>query len=378
VPPMPSPSAPRRIRAAVLREPGRPLTVEELDLGAPRDGEIEVRIAASGVCGSDLHQILGEYHLPLPCVPGHEGAGVVERVGPGVSGIAPGDHVVLLWRSPCGHCTYCLAGRPALCPHAAEIRRHGVMPDGTSRLSAGGQTVHHFLGVSCWAEYAVVPAAAVVPVPEEVPLEYAALVGCAVVTGVGAAWNAAALRPGQSVAVFGCGGVGLNILQGAALAGAHPIVAVDAQASKEALAATFGATHFVHGGRADVVDAVRSLTGGGAEVAFEAVGLPSLMEAALAATRPGGQAVLVGVAPEGAAARFDPQALVQQEKTIRGCIYGSAQPARDIPRLLQLFSAGRLRLGELVGRRRPLSEINLAVADMRTGEVARVVVDPQA
>ncbi len=376
---MPStPSAPRRIRAAVLREPGRPLAIEELDLGAPREGEVEVRIAASGVCGSDLHQILGEYRLPLPCVPGHEGAGVVERIGPGVSGIVPGDHVVLLWRSPCGHCSYCLAGRPALCPHAAEVRRHGAMPDGTSRLRAGGQTVHHFLGVSCWAEYAVVPAAAVVRVPAELPLEYAALVGCAVVTGIGAAWNAAALRPGQSVVVFGCGGVGLNILQGAALAGAHPIVAVDSQADKEALTTIFGATHFVDGRRADVVEAVRALTDGGADAAFEAVGLPALMETALAATRPGGQVVLVGVAPEEALARFNPQALVQHEKTIRGCIYGSAQPARDIPRLLQLFAAGRLRLGELVGRRRPLAEINRAIADMRTGTVARVVVDMQA
>lgn len=365
------------MRAAVLRAPGQPLSVETVELAAPRQGEVEVRIAASGVCGSDLHQILGEYHLPLPCVPGHEGAGVVERVGPGVAGLAVGDHVVLLWRSPCGHCAHCLSGRPALCPHAAEVRRRGVLPEGTSRLSAGDQTVHHFLGVSCWAEYAVLPVSAVVRIPEEVPLEYAALVGCAVVTGVGAAWNAAALRPGQSVAVFGCGGVGLNILQGAALAGAHPIVAVDAQPAKADLAVTFGATHFVDGRRAEALEVVRELTGGGADVAFEAVGLPGLIETALAATRPGGQAVLVGVAPEGAAARFDPQLLVQQEKVIRGCIYGSAQPARDIPKLLQLFSAGRLRLQELVGRRHGLSAINQAVAEMRSGVVARVVIDPR-
>jgi len=367
----------RRIRAAVRWGVGRPLTVEAVDLAAPREGEVEVRVEASGVCGSDVHQIQGEYHLPLPCVLGHEGAGVVARVGPGCPGIAAGEHVVLLWRSPCGHCPYCLAGRPALCDHAAGIRQKGVMPDGTSRLSAGGRMVHHFLGVSSWAEYAVVPAASVVPIPREVPLPYAALVGCAVVTGVGAAWNAANLRPAQSVAVFGCGGVGLNILQGAALAGAHPIVAVDAQPAKEALATTFGATHFVDGRRADAVEAVRSLTGGGAEVAFEAVGLPVLMETALAATRKGGVTVLVGVAPEGASARFDPQVLVQQEKTIRGCIYGSAQPARDIPRILGLFTAGKLRLRELVSSRRPLGDINEAIAEMRTGTVARVVIDTQ-
>ncbi len=375
---MSSPTGSRRILAAVLRAVGTPLAVEELDLGAPREGEVEVRIVAGGVCGSDIHQIKGEYHLPLPCVPGHEGAGVVERVGAGVSGVAPGDHVVLLWRSPCGHCIHCLAGRPALCLHAAAIRQRGVMPDGTSRLTGGGAPVHHFLGVSCWAQYAVVPAASVVPIAHEVPLEYAALVGCAVVTGVGAAWNAAQIRPGQSVAVFGCGGVGLNILQGAALAGAHPVIAVDAQPAKETLALQFGATHFVDGRRPDAVEAVRTLAGDGAEVTFEAVGLPALMEAALAATRRGGMAVLVGVAPEGATARFDPQVLVQQEKTIRGCIYGTAQPARDIPRLLGLFVAGRLRLAELVSRRRPLCEINAAIAEMQTGTVARVVVDPWA
>ena len=373
-----SPHAPRRIRAAVLWEVGRPLTVEEVELEAPRDGEVEVRVAAAGVCGSDIHQVLGEYHLPLPCVPGHEGSGVITRVGPGVpADLSPGVPVVLLWRSPCGRCPYCLSGRPALCDQAAGMRQRGVMRDGTTRLRAGETLLHHFLGVSCWADHVVVPAASVVPIPREIPLEYAALVGCAVVTGVGAAWNTAGLRPGQSVAVFGCGGVGLNILQGAALAGAHPIVAVDAQAGKQGLAMTFGATHFVDGRREDAVPAVRELTGGGAEVSFEAVGLPALMETALEATRKGGTAVLVGVAPEGATARFNAQVLVQQEKSIRGCIYGSAQPARDIPRLLGLFTAGRLRLQELVSARHPLGEINAAIAEMRTGAVARVVVDPQ-
>jgi S-(hydroxymethyl)glutathione dehydrogenase/alcohol dehydrogenase len=366
----------RRIRAAVLWEAHRPLEVREAELDAPHEGEVEVRVAAAGVCGSDIHQLLGEYRLPLPCVPGHEGAGVVTRVGPGVQHVRPGDHVVLLWRSACGRCRPCLDGRPALCERAVAIRRDGVMADGQSRIRVEGRPVHHFIGVSCWADHAVLPASGVVPIPAEVPLELAALVGCAVVTGVGAAWNAAALRPWQSVAVFGCGGVGLNVIQGAALAGAHPIVAVDARPEKADLARTFGATAFVAGRGAEAVPRVRELTGGGADVAFEVVGIPALQEAAVAATRAGGTTVLVGVAPSGASLRLDPELLVQQDRTLRGSIYGSGRPDRDIPRLLALFAAGRLKLGELLSRRYALDEVNEAVAAMRAGDLARVLIDP--
>lgn len=375
---MASDRAPRRIRAAVLWEVGQPLTVQEVELAAPHAGEVEVRVASAGVCGSDIHQLLGEYRLPLPCVPGHEGAGVVARVGPGVVGLAPGDHVVLLWRSPCGRCPHCLSGRPALCEEAGLIRQRGVMPDGTSRLRAEGRELHHFLGVSCWAEAVVVPAASVVRIPPGVPLHLAALVGCAVVTGVGAAWNAARLRPGQSVAVLGCGGVGLNILQGAALAGAQPIVAVDAQPGKEGLARTFGATHFLVGTGPEAGAAIRDVLPGGADVAFEAVGVPALMEAAVAATRRGGLTVLVGVAPEGATLRLDPLALVQHERRLCGCIYGSGHPALEIPRLLELFTADRLKLHELVSRSWPLGEVNRAISEARSGVAARVLLDPSA
>ena len=367
----------RRIRAAVLWEVHRPLAVEEAELAAPREGEVEVRVEAAGVCGSDIHQLLGEYRLPLPCVPGHEGAGVVARVGPGVQGVRPGDHVVLLWRSACGHCSWCLDGRPALCENAVAIRQRGVMADGESRIRVGGRPVHHFIGVSCWAEYCVLPAAAVVPIAADIPLEVAALVGCGVVTGVGAAWNAAEVRPWQSVAVFGCGGVGLNVIQGAALSGAHPVVAVDARPEKAELARRFGATHFVAAGAGDAVRAVSDLTGGGADVAFEVVGIPALQETAVAATRRGGTTVLVGVAPTGSTVRLDPEVVVQQDRTIRGCIYGSGRPDRDIPRLLRLFAAGRLKLGELMSRRYALGEINEAVAAMRAGDLARVVIDTQ-
>lgn len=365
----------RRMRAAVLWEPGRPLSVEEVELLPPRAGEIEVAVTCAGVCGSDIHQLVGEYRLPVPCVPGHEGAGIVERVGPGVTHLGPGDPVVLLWRSPCGRCEFCLAGRPALCTEAGGLRERGVLGDGRTRLRARGRTVHHFLGVSCWAEFVVVPEAAAVRIPAGVPPEHAALAGCAVVTGVGAAWNRAAVRPGEAVAVFGCGGVGLNILQGAAAAGAHPVVAVDAQPAKEDLARTFGATHFVAGGPGAAAEVVR-LTAGGAAACFEAVGLPALAEAAVAATRRGGRTVLVGVAPGGASVRFDPQALVQQERAVLGCLYGSCRPAEEIPRLLRLAAAGRLRLAELVSRRYGLEQIERAVADARGGLAARVVVDP--
>jgi len=366
------------MRAAVLWEAGRPLSVEEVELDPPGQGEIEVAVTCAGVCGSDVHQLVGEYRLPVPCVPGHEGAGLVQRTGPGVRALAPGDAVVLLWRGPCGRCAFCLAGRPALCEEAASLRQRGVLADGRTRLHARGRDLHHFLGVSCWAEYVVVPEAAAVRIPDGVPADAAALAGCAVVTGVGAAWNTGGgLRPGQSAAVFGCGGVGLNILQGAAAAGAHPIVAVDSQAGKAELARTFGATAFVGPGP-DIAGRVAALTAGGADVTFEAVGLPELIETAIAATRRGGRTVLVGVAPGGTTARFDAQALVQQERSIQGCLYGSCRPAEEIPRLLRLAAAGRLRLGELVSRRYALRDIEAAVAEMRTGTVARVVVDPRS
>lgn len=384
----------RRIRAAVLWRVGEPLEVTTLELDPPGPGEVEVRVEASGVCGSDIHQLLGEYDLPLPCVLGHEGAGVVTRVGPSVGSVAPGDHVVLLWRSACGRCAHCLDGRPALCEAATAIRTRGVMPDGRSRMRlpadlpaarggerAPGREIHHFVGVSAFADHVVVQASAVVPVRRDVPLPVAALVGCGVVTGVGAVWNAARVRPGQSVAVFGCGGVGLNVVQAAALAGAHPLVAVDAEPAKEPMARALGATHFVDGRRPDLATAVSAAAAAGAEpgadVCFEVIGLPAVMEAALGATRRGGTLVLVGIAPVGARLTLDANLLVLQEKTVRGSVYGSGVPARDIPRLLDLYAAGRLRLDELVTARYPLSRINDAVAEMRTGRAARVLVENQ-
>ncbi|HZS93123.1 MAG TPA: Zn-dependent alcohol dehydrogenase [Chloroflexota bacterium] len=342
---------------------------------APRQGEVMVRMAASGVCGTDLHAIDGDLPLPLPCVLGHEGAGVVEEVGPGVTTLAPGDHVVLLWRASCGRCFYCSIGRPALCDLGLRIRQTGAMPDGETRFRrADGQPIYHFLGASTFSEYTVLPEAGTVKVRPDVPLDLAALVGCGVITGVGAVMNAARVEAGSAVAVFGAGGVGLNVIQGAALVGAERIVAVDTRQSKLDLARRFGATHTVDAAHEDAVAAIQELTGGrGADYAFEAIGLPSAMAQAVAAVRKAGTVVVVGLAPAGATVGIDALALTQQEKTLRGSLYGSARPRLDIPRLLDLYVAGKLKLEELVTRRYPLQDVNTAVEDLRRGEVARAL-----
>jgi len=237
------------MKAAVLYEVKQPLRVEEVDLDGPHDGEVLVRIGAAGVCHSDYHFMNGDLTVGLPCVLGHEGAGVVEEVGRGVTTVVPGDHVVLLFRPNCGHCEYCSQGRPALCWMAAQIRNTGHLLDGTSRLSRAGSEVKHFLGVSCFAERTVVPEQGLVPISRDVPLEVAALVGCAVMTGVGAVMNTARVNPGAGVLVVGAGGVGLNCVMGAALVGAHPIIVADLVDSKLETAMDFGATHAVNAGR---------------------------------------------------------------------------------------------------------------------------------
>jgi len=364
------------MRAAVLPAAGMALQVEELTISPPRQGEVLVRLAAAGLCGTDMHAIDGELPLPLPCVLGHEGAGVVERVGPGVTELAPGDHVVLLWRASCGRCLYCSLGRPALCDLGLRIRQTGRMPDGQTRFHrADGQEIHHFLGASTFAQYTVLPEAATVKIRPDVPLELAALIGCGVLTGVGAVVYAAAVPAGSSVAVFGTGGVGLNVVQGAALVGAERIIAVDTRQNKLEMARTFGATHLVNATREDPVAAVRALTQGrGADYAFEAIGLPATIAQALDCVRKAGTAVVVGLAAAGALVSIDPVALMQQEKTLRGSLYGSSRPRVDMPRLLDLYVAGKLKLDQLITRRYPLNEINDAVAAMRAGEVARAVI----
>jgi NDMA-dependent alcohol dehydrogenase len=359
------------MRAAVLYEVGRPLVVEDVELLPPRGGEVLVRIAATGVCHSDLHYIKGDLVMPLPVVLGHEAAGIVEAVGPGVTSVRPGDRVVILFAPACGHCRYCDSGRPHLCEMRYRVR--GKMPDGTTRLRARGREVHHFTCVSSWAERAVVPEAGVLPIGPDVPLAAAALLGCAVTTGVGAVVNTARVVPGSSVAVFGLGGVGLNVVQGARLAGAATIIGVDLLDHRLEAARRLGATHTVNAGRADPVAEIRDLTQGGVDYAFEVIGRAATVRQAVDACARGGTAVVVGLPPSREELHLPGPAFVLDEKTLRACFYGSSRLRADIPRLLALYRAGRLALDELVTATFPLDQVNDAVAALDRGDGLRSV-----
>lgn len=364
-----------KIRAAVLFEPHKRFEVLDLDLQDPGPGEVLVRIAAVGVCHSDWHLVSGATTHPMPVVAGHEGAGVVEALGLGVTSINSGDHVVLNWAPACGHCFYCIRNKPNLCQTWTGPIWAGTMLHGTPRLILDGRPVFHYCGLAAFATHAVVPQQSCIVVRKDVPLPVAALVGCAVATGVGAAMYTGAVRPGDSVAVFGCGGVGLCILQGARLCGAQTLVAIDQNPAKLQIAHRFGATHAILSGP-DALDSIRRATGGrGVEVAFEAVGVPSVQEAALDAVRPGGTLVLAGLAPMGAATNLPGAVLVRQEKTVKGSYYGSVQPQRDFPMLLNLYKAGQLDLDALITQTYALDQINQAFADMLSGHTARGVID---
>jgi S-(hydroxymethyl)glutathione dehydrogenase / alcohol dehydrogenase len=363
-----------QIRAAVLKTPKTPFSLESLTLDAPRQGELLVKIAACGVCHSDYHLATGTTRHPMPVVCGHEGAGVVEAVGSGVTRLGVGDHVTLSWTPDCGECFYCQRGRPNLCETFTEPIWSGTMLDGTTRLHRNGDSVYHYCGLATFAEYVVVPQESCVPIRKDVPLQVAALVGCAVATGVGSVLYTAGVRPAESVVVLGCGGVGLNIVQGAALAGAYPIIAVDLNESKMALARQFGATHALISGD-DTLAQIRALTNGrGADYTFEAVGVPALQEFALEAIRPGGMVVLAGLSPMGTGTNLPGAIITRQEKTVKGSYYGTVNPQRDFPLLLDLYMAGRLKLDELVSREYRLDQINEAFAAMLAGEVARGVI----
>jgi len=360
------------MKAAVLYEGGQSLAIEELTLLPPREGEVRVRFAASGVCHSDLHYIKGDRLHPMPVVLGHEGAGVVEEVGPGVTYAKPGDHVILSFVPACGRCRDCVAGRPNLC--AVRYRLNGNLPDGTTRLRKGDQEIKHFACVSSFAEYAIVPESALVQTPPEVPLDKAALVGCCVTTGVGAALWTARVEPGSSVVVIGCGGVGLNVIQGAALAGAERIIAVDVRPSKLEYAEEFGATHTINASNTDPVQAVRDLTSGeGADYAFEVIGLIKTAQQALQCTRRGGKAVIVGVIRHGEQLTIDPDFL-HQDRVLMGCTYGSANMRAAMPKLVELYLAKKLKLDELVSRTYRLEDINAAFTALDQGEVARSII----
>jgi S-(hydroxymethyl)glutathione dehydrogenase/alcohol dehydrogenase len=365
------------MKAAVLFEPNMPLQIEEVTLQAPKANEVLVRIAASGVCRSDHHLMTGATQHPLPVVLGHEGAGVVEAVGPGVTRAQPGDHVVLSWVPVCGDCFYCSNGLPAQCDTSIEPLWGGVMLDGTSRLSIGEQTIYHYTALATFAEQVVVPESCCVPIRKEVPLKVAALIGCAVTTGVGAVVRRARVTPGSSVAVFGCGGVGLNVVQAAALSGAVPIIAVDISSDKLAMAERFGATYLLDasGESLDAVEAIHALTGGrGADYTFEAIGLPPVMKQAVDAARRGGTIVLVGLGPHGDKIELGAGTFTRSDKVLTSAYYGMTDPMRDMPTFLEWYLNGMLKLDELITHTFALDDVNKAFDAMQSGEAVRSVI----
>jgi len=364
------------VRAAVCHGVGAPLEIEELDLDPPGPREVQVALAASGVCHSDLSVQNGSLPQPFPVVLGHEGAGVVERVGVEVTRVSPGDHVVISWVPQCGACFACMHDQWELCEVGSAGLMTGGLLDGTSRFRRNDEPVFQMANAGTFATSTIVPDIGVVKIDHEIPLTHAALIGCGVLTGFGAATNTADIRRGDSVAVIGCGGVGLNVIQGAAHAGAERIIAIDQVAAKLELAEVFGATDTINASETDVTAVVPELTAGrGADVAFEVIGLPATLAQALAITRRGGQTVAVGVPKLGATMELDPALdIVMMEKRLIGCWYGGSNVARDIPFLANLYRDGALKLDELISKRIQLDEVNLAFTDMQAGAVARSVI----
>ncbi|OKH71038.1 dehydrogenase [Mycobacterium sp. SWH-M5] len=356
------------------------ISVESVELAAPRPGEVRVKIAAAGVCHSDLHVTTGAWDVPAPVVLGHEGSGVVTAVGEGVDDLEPGDHVVLSWVPGCGQCRYCQAGRPAQCSLVANVvAGRGTLYDGTTRLSNERGTIHHYLGVSSYAEQVVVPRSGAIKVRKDAPLEDIAIVGCAIATGVGAVRNTAGVEPGSTVAVIGCGGVGLACVQGARLAGASRIVAIDVVSEKLELATKLGATDTIDAAASeDVVAAMRAIEADGYDYVFDAIGKITTTEQAIAALGLGGAAVIVGLPPQGERASFDPLALAEGDQRILGSNYGSAVPERDIPALVDEVMAGNLDLASMISGRRPLEEAAAALDDLAAGHALRQLLIPSA
>ncbi len=364
------------LKAAALHDYGQPMTVEEIDIDDPKPTEVKVKIAASGVCHSDYVFVAGKpfFEGPRPIVLGHEGAGVVEKVGSGVTRVEVGDHVVLSWIYACGNCYYCTVGRSNLCDVGrGPVIGEGYLADGTTRLHKGIIPYYHFLGISTMAEYTVCDEKSVVKVDKDVPLDKAALVGCAVMTGVGAVINTAKPIPGESVAIFGAGGVGISCVQGAVLSGAYPIIAVDNKANKLDIARHFGATHTIDASKVDAVEEIQKITGGGANYTFEAVGHPQLMRNCWDATAKGGTAVVIGGAEMGDEVSIPALDFPFTEKAIRGTGYGGARMNVDIPKLLNLYKAGKLNLDDMVSATYPLDGVNDAFSDLRAGKNLRGV-----
>ena len=365
-----------KIRAAVAFEAGRPLEIEEVDLEGPRQGECLVRLIATGVCHTDAYTLSGADAEGLfPVVLGHEGAGVVEEIGPGVRGLEVGDHVIPLYTAECRECKFCLSGKTNLCGRVRETQGQGVMPDGTSRLSHQGKMLHHYMGTSTFGEYTVVPEVSLAKIRKDAPLDKVCLLGCGVTTGIGAVLNTAKVEPGSSVAVFGLGGIGLSVVQGAVLAGAERIIGVDTNPKKFELAGDFGATEFVNPKEVDDTEAaIIDMTDGGVDYSFECVGNVELMGTALRCTHKGwGQSIIIGVAGAGEEIHARPFLLVTG-RSWRGTAFGGVKGRTQLPGYVDRYVSGRIKIDEMISSTMPLERINEAFDSMHDGTAIRTVI----
>ena len=360
------------MKAALLYEANKPLEIKEVRQDPPEAGEVRVETGVAGICASDHHVMTGSAVLPLPVVLGHEGAGTVVEVGEGVTRVKPGDRCILSFVSSCGHCRPCRTGDPQLCDTNKETGAKQY--DGTVRLHDGDTDVHQMGKLGVFAESIVIPQQACSPIPHEVPFPVAALMGCCVTTGVGAVINSPAARPGMTVAVFGCGGVGLSVIQGARLSEASRIIAVDILDHKLEFTYKFGATDVVNAREVDAVEAIKELTGGGVDMAFDSFGSATTISQAVKAVRKGGTAVLIGLAPIGETAPIDMVDMVRKQKTLVGSYYGSASPHETFGKLVDFYLRGRLDVGSLITRSYALEQINEGFAALAGGEDGRGVI----
>ena len=365
-------------KAAVMTGIDQPLEIrDDVEVEAPRANEVKVRMAASGVCHSDLSMVNGTMMAVPPIVLGHEGAGVIEEVGDGVTDLKAGDHVVISWVPQCGDCFFCSRDQGYLCEGANAALASGGLLDGTTRMTSQGAPLSQMAASGTFGEVTIIPASGAVKIPDDLDMKVAALIGCGVLTGTGAALNTANIRKGDTVAVVGCGGVGLNVIQGARIAGASEIIAVDMNETKLQMAKEFGATATVNASQGDPVAQVMGMTEQrGADVAFEVIGLPQTIDQTITMVRRGGQAILVGVPKLDVMVTLPAFfGIVLAEKTIKGCWYGSSNVHKDVPKLVELYKKGDLKLDELISREIKLEEVNDAFEAMKGGEVARSVID---
>jgi len=358
------------MKAAILRQINTPMRIEWVDLLEPRAGEVKVKLTATGICHSCLHVIDGSLSgIALPMVLGDEGAGIVTGVGPGVTNVVVGDHVVISWSPTCGHCRYCVAGRPVQCINQPPF---GYLGDGTTRMKVGGEDILHF-GPATYATENVIPASCAIPINKNMPLDIAALIGCSVMTGVGAVIQTANVPVGATLAIFGCGGIGLNAIQGGVLAGASKIIAVDVSDQKLKVAESLGATHLVRADK-NPTEQIIKITGGGVDYAVVCVGNLKALEQAWESMAPGGTCVSLALYPSGEKMGLDPNKFAAKELKLIGSRYGSARPSIDFSTMVDLYLTGKLKLTELVSKRYAFDEINEAHRALAAGEVTRTIV----